>query len=153
MMASDRALSESRSVPLIFGLLPLETVCQLIVLLMGARCAYAGRNLPVGADGLAYLDVAQSYVRHDWHTALNGYWGPMYAWLLAIAMWIFHPDRRYEFAVARALNFAIFAAALFAFRGYWRTVAEWRNAVGENQISIPSDSPRVWIALGYLLFA
>jgi hypothetical protein len=43
-----------------------------------------------GADGLAYLDVARAYVRYDWHTAINGYWGPLYAWLLAIEMRLLH---------------------------------------------------------------
>jgi hypothetical protein len=129
-----------------------ERICQGIVLLMGARCAFAGRDLPVGADGLAYLDVARAYVRHDWHTAVNGYWGPLYAWLLAIAMRFLHPGIRAEFALARALNFVLFATALYAFSKFWRAVAEWSKPIDDHETSIPVASPLAWILLGYLFF-
>ena len=119
---------------------------------MGARCAFAGRDLPVGADGLAYLDVARAYVRHDWHTAVNGYWGPLYAWLLAIAMRFLHPGIRAEFALARALNFVLFATALYAFSKFWRAVAEWSKPIDDHETSIPVASPLAWILLGYLFF-
>ncbi len=119
---------------------------------MGARCAFAGRNLPLGADGLAYLDVARAYLRHDWHTAVNGYWGPLYAWLLAIAMRLFHPGIRAEFALARTLNFALFAAALYTFSKFWRAVADWSKPIGDHETSIPVASPFTWILLGYLSF-
>ena len=90
-MAAHPTLSEKTSSRFAPNVLAFERICQVIVLLMGARCAFAGRNLPVGADGLAYLDVARSYLRHDWHTAVNGYWWSLYSWLLAIGMWFFHP--------------------------------------------------------------
>ena len=122
------------------------------MLLMGARCAFAGRNLPIGADGLAYLDVARAYLRHDWHTAVNGYWGPLYAWLLAIAMRLFHPGIRAEFALARTLNLALFAAALYTFSRFWRAVADWSKPTTDDETSIPVASPFAWILLGYLLF-
>jgi hypothetical protein len=150
MMAEDSTLSEETSPRVVVGVLDFEKVCQLVVLLLGARCAYAGRNLPAEPDGLAYLDVARSYARLDWHTAVNGYWGPLYEWLLAIALRIFHPGVRSEFALARALNFALFAAALYTFSRFWRAVADWRMRI--NHDSIPAADRFVWIALGYLLF-
>jgi hypothetical protein len=151
-MAAHPTFSEKTSPRLTPTALSFERICQLIVLLMGARCAFAGRNLPVGADGLAYLDVAHSYLRHDWHTAINGYWGPLYSWLLAAGMRIFHPGNHAEFAVARAVNFALFAAALYAFSGFWRALAEWSKRTGDGETSIPGASPLAWIVFGYLLF-
>jgi hypothetical protein len=128
-----------------------ERVCQFVVLLMGARCAYAGRHLLPGADGLAYLDVARSYARQDWHTAINGYWGPLYAWLLAIFVRLFRPGMRNELAIAQALNFVLFAAALYLFGRFWRAVGAWGTRISKGN-SIPAASPLVWITLGYLLF-
>jgi hypothetical protein len=164
---SAKHLSGKNSPRVASHFLDFERICQLVVLLLGARCAYAGRYLPVGADGLAYLDVARSYVRHDWHTAVNGYWGPLYAWLLAAGMRIFRPGIRYELVVARGLNFLIFAAALFAFSKFWRAVGSWgkrlhfaevanaevANAeVANKDTSIPGASPLVWTLFGYFLF-
>jgi len=152
MMAAHPTLSEETSSRFAPNVLGFERICQVIVLLMGARCAFAGRNLPVGADGLAYLDVARSYLRHDWHMAVNGYWGPLYSWLLAIGMRFFHPGIRTEFAMARTLNFAIFTAAVYTFSRFWRGLADWSKRISGDENSIPYASPLVWIGLGYLLF-
>jgi hypothetical protein len=151
-MATNSTLLEKQSSKVLTGVSSFERVCQLIVLLLGARCAYAGTNLPVGADGLAYLDVARTYVAHDWHWAINGYWGPLYAWLLAIVMRIFRPGIRSEFALARALNFTLFTAALYTFSKFWRAVAEWSRRIGADDTTIPVASPFVWTLFGYLLF-
>jgi hypothetical protein len=151
-MAAYFTLSERTSPRVASRVLDFERVCQAIVLLIGARCTFAGRNLPVGADGLAYLDVARAYIRHDWHTAVNGYWGPLYAWLLAIGVRSFHPGIRTEFMMARGFSFALFAAALYMFSRYWRAVADWSKRITNNDTPIPIGSPFVWIALGYLLF-
>jgi hypothetical protein len=157
-MDAHSTLSEKTSFLVAPNVLRFERICQLIVLLMGAQCAFAGRNLPLGADGMAYMDVARSYARHDWHTAINGYWGPLYAWLLAIGMRVFQPGIRTEFAMARGLNFALFTAALYAFSRFWRAVADWSGRISNNndndndEASVPVSSPFVWIGLGYLLF-
>jgi hypothetical protein len=152
-MTAGFTLTETRIVQGTRRLFHFETLSQLIVLILGARCAYAGRNLPVGADGLAYLEVARAYVRHDWHAAINGYWGPLYSWLLAIVMWAFHPRVGAEFALARSLNFILFATALYTFSRYWHAVAQWSSRISRDHVSIPSATPFVWVALGYLLFA
>src|SRR5208337_3284625 len=60
MMASGSALSETTSSRFIFGSAGFERICQLKILLIGAYCALIGRNLPIGPDGLAYLDVARA---------------------------------------------------------------------------------------------
>jgi hypothetical protein len=134
------------------GRVNFERICQIAVLLLGAQCAYAGRDLPVGADGLAYMDVARAYLQHDWHTAVNGYWGPLYAWLLAIAMSIFRPGASSEFALARALNFAIFAVSFYMFTRYWRAVADWSGRIDVEKTSSPASIPQIWMLFGYLLF-
>jgi hypothetical protein len=151
-MAAHLTLSEKNSPRFATNVLGFERICQVIVLLMGARCAFAGRNLPVGADGVAYLDVARSYLGHDWHTAVNGYWGPLYSWLLAIGMRFFHPGIRSEFAMAMTINFALFTAAVFTFSRFWRALADWSKRICGDESSIPYASPLVWIGLGYLLF-
>ncbi len=151
-MASGSALSETISSRFVIDLVRFERMCQLIVLLIGAYCAFAGRNLPVGPDGLAYLDVARAYLQHNWHIAVNGYWGPLYSWLLALAMGICRPGVDTEFAVVRAVNFLVFSAALYAFSVCWHALADCCGRTDVNQTSIPEAAPYIWITLGYLLF-
>jgi len=37
-------------------------------------------------DGVSYLSVANKYFLHDWKNAINGYWGPLYSWFLAVGL-------------------------------------------------------------------
>src|ERR1700730_14668003 len=118
-MAVHSALQETISPNIARKPVAIERICPAIVLLIGTRCTFTGRNLPVGADSVAYLDLARAYARLDWHTAVNGYWGPLYAWLLAIEMRIFHPGVRTESEVAQALNFLLLVVALLTFSRFW----------------------------------
>ncbi|MCE7699571.1 MAG: hypothetical protein K8E24_012440, partial [Methanobacterium paludis] len=36
----------------------------------------------INADGISYIGIAQKYVVGDWSNAINGYWGPLFSWLL-----------------------------------------------------------------------
>src|SRR5271168_4092505 len=149
-MSVPSTLSERTSPVVARKRLGAERICQAIVLLIGARCTFAGRRLPVGADGLAYMDLARAYLRHDWHTAINGYWGPLYAWLLALGMRIF-PGARTGFAVAQALNFALLVVALYTFSRFWHEVADWSRRISDDQMTVPEVSPSAWMVVGYLL--
>lgn len=37
----------------------------------------------INPDGISYLSIAGNYLAGDWATAINGYWSPLYSWLLA----------------------------------------------------------------------
>jgi hypothetical protein len=66
-------------------------------------------------DGISYLDMGDAYLRRDWHTAINGYWNPLYAWLQALARVIFHPSPYWEYPVVHLVDYAIFVLTAFAF--------------------------------------
>lgn len=34
------------------------------------------------ADGISYIGIAKNYMVGDWGNAINGYWGPLFSWLL-----------------------------------------------------------------------
>ena len=42
----------------------------------------------VNPDGISYFSIAEKYLDRDFKNALNGYWGPLYSWLLVIFMGI-----------------------------------------------------------------
>jgi len=37
----------------------------------------------VGGDGTSYISIAQHYATGNWQDAVNGYWSPLYSWLIA----------------------------------------------------------------------
>ncbi|EKQ52020.1 MAG: hypothetical protein B655_2030 [Methanobacterium sp. Maddingley MBC34] len=36
----------------------------------------------LGADGMSYIAIAENYLKGDWTNAINGYWSPLYSWLM-----------------------------------------------------------------------
>ena len=119
---------------------------------MGARCAFAARGGAAGIDGISYLDVAHAYLRHDWHTAINGYWGPLYSWLLALAMYLTPTGAMAELSLARAVNFVVFVLAVYAFGASWRAIAKRTLESADAPNSVPGLYPEGWIVVGYALF-
>ncbi len=77
-------------------------------LVLGALLAWAARQR-MNADGMSYLDMARQ------GEFINGYWSPLYAALLAIPA-AFAREPEWEFPLAHAVNFALFAGCLFAAR-------------------------------------
>lgn len=63
-------------------------------------------------DGVNYLDVADAYLRHDWSTAINSYWSPLYSWLLALALHATQLSGYWESTILHLLNLVIFLFAL-----------------------------------------
>lgn len=86
----------------------------IVLLALGAIQAWAGR-FRINADAVSYLDIGDSYFRGEWRTAINGYWSPLYSWLLGLANAVVRPSGYWEFPLAHLVNFVIYLAALFAF--------------------------------------
>jgi hypothetical protein len=112
--------------------------------------ALAGR-LYIEPDGVNYLDAARAYLHRDWSLAFNGWWSPLYSWLLALSLFLFRPSPRSESTLLHLLNFAIFIAALLSFEFFLREAIE--------DPSIPADgkgtgisSRSLWL-FGYAMFA
>jgi hypothetical protein len=57
----------------------------IIVLIIYSTLAIISINFqyyPLGADGISYVSIAAKYVNGDWLNAINGYWSPLYSWLI-----------------------------------------------------------------------
>jgi hypothetical protein len=66
-------------------------------------------------DGTSYLDMADAYFRGDWHTAINGYWNPLYSWLLGFGFLVLRPSAYWEYPAVHLVNLVIYAATAAAF--------------------------------------
>ena len=103
-------------------------------------------------DGVNYLDIADAYLRHDWASAINDYWSPLYSWLLAGTKWLFHPSPYWESTALHLLNFALYLLALLSFEFLFRRLLpllaeRYPDAVGDQ--GLPGWA---WWTLGYAAF-
>lgn len=113
---------------------------------------FAARN-SISPDGRSYLDLGQAYLHHDWAMAINGYWGPFYAWMLTFAQGVFKPSLRWEYPVAHILNACIFILTIAAFEFFWTSALSYRNSFNQdlNEPSLGLTNIQLW-TLGYSLF-
>jgi hypothetical protein len=129
----------------------LRGVCWTIALVAGFLQTWAAR-FSMTPDGTCYLDIASAYLRGDWHNAINSYWSPLFSWLLALALAIFHPAPYWESTLLHLVNFAGLLAALACFEFFFRSfvchVEEFRSSEQQK----PALPGFAWWALGYGLF-
>jgi hypothetical protein len=86
-----------------------------------------GYRFFIEPNGVNYLDIADAYLRRDWGSALNGYWSPLYSWLLAGVKWLFAPSAYWESTILHLLNFVILLAVLFCGEFFIRELTKDRR--------------------------
>ena len=101
------------------------------------------RRFYMSPDGLSYLDLTDAWWQSG-DTAINGYWSPLYPWLVGLGLRIAQPEPQWEAPVVHAINFVLFVGAMLAFERFWETAGE---EVGHN--GWPHWG---WQAMGYPIF-
>jgi hypothetical protein len=85
-----------------------------IVVVLGLVQAWSHRLL-VDHDGVAYLDIAENYSRGAWSSAINGFYSPLYSWLIAILYYFLKLPRSWESTIMHLVNFAAYLGAYACF--------------------------------------
>jgi len=119
------------------------------VLLFGAAALWLSRE-GLNADGIAYLDASDVYLRGGWPASGTGYWSPLYPTLLAAARRLLGTSPARELEITQAVNFVIFLATFAALEYLIREV---RAATAIRRPGAPSPNDSVWLVLVYALFA
>ncbi len=86
-----------------------------MAVVLGFCHVWADHHYLTNADAMSYLDIAEAYLRKDWHTAVSAYWSPLYSWFIALAL-LAKPSPYWKFVVVHLVNFAIYLFALGCFR-------------------------------------
>lgn len=123
-----------------------------VALALGALHAGLALQAPDnGGGGIPYLDLAESYRRADWASAINGYWSPLYSGCLAVAFLVLRPPASWELPVVHLVNFLAYAGALGAFRYFLRQLLGCHRlratALADSRRRILPEA--IWLALGY----
>jgi len=99
-----------------------------IPLILGLAQAWRSRFF-INYDGVSYLDMGDAFLRGDWHTAINGYFNPLYAWLQAFSRFVLRPSMYWEYPLAHLVNYGIFVVTVFAFEYFLQGLIKDRNDV------------------------
>ena len=123
-----------------------------MILTLGFLQAWASRFY-IEHDGVNYLDVAQACARHDWRHAINGYWSPLYSWLLAIIEITSRPAPYWESTYLHLLNFFLFVLALIAFEFFFGRVLALVHSLFPELNDETTRPAWAWWLLAYTAFA
>jgi 4-amino-4-deoxy-L-arabinose transferase-like glycosyltransferase len=129
----------------------LRFVAAVIILITGLFRAEVGRY-SMNPDGICYLDMGDAFFHRRWVDAVNGYWSPLYPWLLGLASFLAKPSRWQEFPLAHAVNFCIYAAAFFAFDFFLRSLIDQLPSEKRDPSDPQPLSRHPLMAIGYAIF-
>ena len=135
-------------------LMRLELAFWVLAIVLGFFHVWANHHYLVNADAMSYVDIAESYLRKDWHKAVNSYWSPLYSWLIALGLAIAKPSPYWKFAIVHLVNFGMYLFALGCFCFLMREVV-WRLRSRRDELLAQGlVTPPDWalVALGYSLF-
>ena len=132
----------------------LKIIFWLIAVLLGSLQIWVHRYSLSADDAIAYLDIGDAYLRGEWNVAINGYWSPLYSWLLGLTLAVLKPSAYWEFFVVKLVNFLIYIFALICFEFFLRELIFYYNTkIGEGSTkSSFRISEWSWVVLGYILF-
>jgi hypothetical protein len=138
-----RAMSPSSSA--------VRTAFRSAAVVLGFLQAWAYRFY-IEPDGVNYFDIARAYLRRDWTNALNGYWSPLYSWLLAAIQWSLHPSPYFESTFLHLLNLVLFLLALVAFEFFFRRLLSVISVLDPQASDTEGQPEWAWWMLGYTAF-
>lgn len=127
----------------------LKIFLWIISILLGFFQIWLGRN-SMNPDGISYLDMGDAYFRGDWKMAINAQWSPLYSWIIASGLHIFHPSIRLEFIIVHLMQFLIYVFTIYCFHFFLMEIIRWNQKQASPKILVLSN--RVWFLIGYSLF-
>jgi len=83
-------------------------------LVIGAVSAWLSRS-DMNPDGISYLDLSDRLLAGNFSGVVNGYWGPVYASLLAAVRFLMRPTAALEFRAVHVANYVAFVIGLITF--------------------------------------
>ena len=132
----------------------IEVAFWLLAAILGFAHAWADHHYLMNADAMSYIDIAEAYLRRDWHTAVNSYWSPLYSWLIALGLAIGRPDPYWKFALVHLVNFGMYLFALGCFCFLMREMVRRQQNQRAELLAAGLVELPDWalVAIGYALF-
>lgn len=132
---------------------------------LAAVQAFAYRFDAYSSDDCSYLDQAMFWSKADWTNAINGYWSPLYPFILGMAIKLFNPALSDQLFMARIVNMILLVGLMFSFDFFLKQFIDFYNdrfkqhdiqdkqGVGEETDDRLLITKSQWQAIGGCLFA
>ena len=123
----------------------------LAAILAGLLQAWAHGH-EMNPDGISYIELGWAATHSGLHALVNGYWSPLYPFLLSVFFRIFHPSPANEFVAVHFFNFVLFLLSAAAFDFFLSEILRAQRAAAEGGSSgAPISASTIRLA-GYVLF-
>ncbi len=100
----------------------------------------------IAGDEISYIDIARAYATGNWGTAINGYWSPLYSWLLTPFL-LFGSNPLYAVYISKIVSLIIGFFTIITVRRLSRTFEIDRNI--ERSILIALIPSLIFFSLIY----
>ena len=121
---------------------------------LGAVLAFAQAwtsRFHVEDNTISYLDMGNYFFHGHYWSIINGFWAPLYAFLLGLTMTLFRPSLYWEFPTVHLVMFFIFLFAMACFDYFVRQVIKFAY-VGGPERKNSGEQDWAWITIAYTLF-
>lgn len=122
-----------------------------IVVVLGVLRSWPHRFI-VEYDSVPYLDVADAYLHFDWQTVINGFWSPLYSWLLAVPLSFLRASLYWESTLLHLVNFAVYLGSYAALEFLLRELMRYQHAESTSGLDSVGLPEAAWRVLGLALF-
>lgn len=117
---------------------------------LGFSQAWASR-LDADDNTIAYLDMGSYFFHGHYSGLINGFWSPLYAFLLSLPVAVFRPSLYWEYPTVHLFIFVIFLFTMACFDYFLRQMIQLRSDFDPEKSS-SSELDWVWITIGYTIF-
>ena len=76
----------------------------------------------IAGDEISYINIAHAYVIGDWRNAINGYWSPLFSWLMTPFLLLFGFKPLFGVYVSKILSIIIGLFTIISIRRFSRTL-------------------------------
>jgi 4-amino-4-deoxy-L-arabinose transferase-like glycosyltransferase len=103
------------------------------IIFLAALRVFAARHM-MNPDGISYIEIGSAYLQGNFSLAINAWWSPLYAIIIAFPLVVFSVSPYWEFTVVHVINFFIF---IFAFACFYFLLQEIKLRISEKEKILP----------------
>lgn len=93
-----------------------DIITILIIYLLISFIIFRFVQYRIAGDEISYINIAHAYSLGHWENAINGYWSPLYSWLMALFIFIFGFKPVYGVYISKILSISIGFFTILAVR-------------------------------------